>query len=365
VGAINQKATVTLYTAAGVPAPGLSLHTLGASINYKPQGGTVVAILLTGAPTPNYLSRGDGAYDINVPDAAYSAACPRLEIGGTLAGHVIIPDIQQVIEPLALQSTLGDVKTKTDTIGTVDLTPVTDQLDDIETTLGEIQAKTDTIGTVDLGPVTEQLDDIETTLATIQDKTDTIEPPSSGPHRLTITALDAGDQVGGAIVRIVGVAGTLRTTTTDAPTLIDLDPGDYSLRVVSPSGFAPIADIPVNDLDADRTITIPLTRTAIAPPAAGNLCAVALRVATASDTPLAAASVTAYLVTGPAIGNTLHNGPTAITTDANGLATLQLLRGQTYDITATATVGGVTATVTARRIIPNASTANFGTLVAG
>lgn len=336
VGATNQKATVTIYTAAGVPAPGLALHTLGAAINYKPQGGTVVNIALTGAPTPNYQSRGDGAYDINVPDAAYHAANPRLEIGGSLAGHVIIPDIQQIIEPLALQSTLADVKTQTDTI-----TPV------------------------DLGPVTEQLDDIETTLATIQDKTDTIEPPASGPHRLTITALDAGDQVGGVLLRIVDVAGTLRTTTTDAATLIDLDPGDYSLRVSVPNGFAPIADIPVNDLDADRTITITLTRTAIAPPAAGNLCAVALRVATASDTPLAAASVTAYLVTGPAIGDTLHNGPTEITTDANGLATLQLLRGQTYDLAVIATVGGVTGTVTVRRIIPNASTANFGTLVAG
>lgn len=216
-----------------------------------------------------------------------------------------------------------------------------------------------------LTPVTEQLDDIKTTLADIKAKTDTIEPPASGPHRLTITALDAGDQVGGVLLRIVGVAGTLRTTTTDAATLIDLDPGDYSLRVSVPNGFAPIADIPVNDLDADRTITIPLTRTAIAPPAAGNLCAVALRVATASDTPLAAASVTAYLVTGPAIGDTLHNGPTEITTDANGLATLQLLRGQTYDLSATATVGGVTSSVTVRRIIPNASTANFGTLVAG
>lgn len=335
VGATNQKATVTIYTAAGVPAPGLALHTLGAAINYKPQGGTVVNIALTGAPTPNYQSRGDGAYDINVPDAAYHAANPRLEIGGSLAGYVIIPDIQQIIEPLALQSTLADVKAKTDTIAPVDLGPVTDQLDDIETTLAEIKTSTDNI------------------------------PISAGLHRLTITALDAGDQVGGVLLRVVGVAGTLRTTTTDAATLIDLDPGDYSLRVVSPSGFAPIADIPVNDLDADRTITITLTRTAIAPPAAGNLCAVALRVATASDTPLAAASVTAYLVTGPAIGDTLHNGPTEITTDANGLATLQLLRGQTYDLAVIATVGGVTGAVTVRRVIPNASTANFGTLVAG
>jgi hypothetical protein len=276
-------------------------------------------------------------------------------------------DLTPVTEQLDdIETTLGDIQAKTDTIGTVDLTPVTEQLDDIETTLGEIQAKTDTIAPVDLSPVTtlinegavyfdERIDDIETTLGDIQAKTDTITPPSTGPHRLTITATDDGDQLAGALVRILGVAGTLRTTEADAPSLIDLGPGTYTLRITPPALFDAPADIPVTlpGPSGDVALAIPLTRAAIIPPAAGNLCAVAIRIANPSDTPVASATVRAYLVTGPLLVDTIHAGKTTDTTNAAGLATLHLLRSQTYDLEAQ--IGDTLVTI--RRTIPNAPNA--------
>jgi hypothetical protein len=99
VGSTGNKATIRIYTSAGVPAPSLALHSNGTAIQYKPEGGTPVTITLTGAPTPNYVDRADGYYEVNVPDAAYTSAVPRLTIGGSLAGHVIIEAIHQVRPP--------------------------------------------------------------------------------------------------------------------------------------------------------------------------------------------------------------------------------------------------------------------------
>ena len=267
-------------------------------------------------------------------------------------GSSLTPVSEQLDE---IETTLGEIQAQTDTITPVDLTPVSEQLDEIETTLGEIQAQTDTITPVDLTPVSNQLDEIETTLGDIQAKTDTIEPPSTGPHRLTITATDDGDQLAGALVRILGVAGTLRTTEADAPSLIDLGPGDYTIRITPPALFDAPNDIPVTlpGPSGDVSIAIPLTRAAIIPPAAGNLCAVAVRIADPSDTPVASATVRAYLVTGPLLDDTIHTGKTTDTTNAAGLATLHLLRSQTYEIEAQ--IGGTLTTI--RRTIPDAPNA--------
>jgi hypothetical protein len=85
----------------------LSLHSNGASINYKRQGSAAVTITITGSPTPNYTDVGDGSYEIAVPDAAYASANPRLTIEGSLAGHVIIPDVQQVGAPAVNVTAVG------------------------------------------------------------------------------------------------------------------------------------------------------------------------------------------------------------------------------------------------------------------
>jgi hypothetical protein len=307
----NNTAALRIFNAStSLPAPGLVLSSLPVSIAYKPEGGTPVPIALVGGANPNWRDTGDGSYEVTVPDPAYTAITPRILIEGTYSGHVIIGDRHQVVPALWLSS---------------------------------------------LQPVTNQLDTIEETLAEIQAKTDTIKPPSTGPHRLTITATDDGDQLAGALVRILGVAGTLRTTEADAPSLIDLGPGDYTIRITPPALFDAPADIPVTlpGPSGDISIAIPLTRAAIIPPAAGNLCAVAVRIADPSDTPVASATVRAYLTTGPLLNDTIHTGKTTDTTNAAGLATLHLLRSQTYEIEAQ--IGGTLTTI--RRTIPDAPNA--------
>jgi hypothetical protein len=286
----------------------------------------------------------DSSLSNQVPAAADVRAGVVYQFGDR-TGTLAVPAANQVAVGVPVGSTVG-----TAVITAANLSTLATQQ-----TLLEVKTKTDTIGTVDLTPVTEQLDDIETTLGDIQAKTDTIEPPSTGPHRLTITATDDGDQLAGALVRILGVAGTLRTTESDAPSLLDLGPGTYTIRITPPALFDAPADIPVTLPGplGDVSIAIPLTRAAIIPPAAGNLCAVAIRIANPSDTPVASATVRAYLVTGPLLVDTIHAGKTTDTTNANGLATLHLLRSQTYDLEAQ--IGDTLVTI--RRTIPNAPNA--------
>jgi hypothetical protein len=107
VGSTSNLATIRIFTDDGTPAPGLALHSNGSVINYKRQGSAAVAITITGAPTPNYTDVGDGSYEIAVPDAAYASTNPRLTIEGTLAGHVIIPDVQQVEAPAVNVTAVG------------------------------------------------------------------------------------------------------------------------------------------------------------------------------------------------------------------------------------------------------------------
>jgi hypothetical protein len=107
VGSTSNLATIRIFDDGGIPAPGLALHSNGASINYKRQGSAAVTITITGSPTPNYTDVGDGSYEIAVPDAAYASANPRLTIEGSLAGHVIIPDVQQVGAPAVNVTAVG------------------------------------------------------------------------------------------------------------------------------------------------------------------------------------------------------------------------------------------------------------------
>jgi hypothetical protein len=181
-----------------------------------------------------------------------------------------------------------------------------------------------------------------------------------GAHRLTITTTDDGDALAGVRLQIVGVSGTSRTSGTAGPAIIDLDAGSYTLRVTPPQGFAPVADIAIDDLDANLSIPIALVRTTIDPPAAGNICRVTLRVADESDSPWVAMPVFATLVSGPGVGSTLHaNRGEPVLTDADGIATLDRLQGQVYDITAQRPDG---VEVTIRRQLPAAANANLSTL---
>jgi hypothetical protein len=107
VGSTSNLATIRIFDDGGIPAPGLALHSNGASINYKRQGSAAVTITITGSPTPNYTDVGDGSYEIAIPDAAYASANPRLTIEGTLTGHVIIPDVQQVGAPAVNVTAVG------------------------------------------------------------------------------------------------------------------------------------------------------------------------------------------------------------------------------------------------------------------
>jgi len=199
-------------------------------------------------------------------------------------------------------------------------------------------------------------------IAAIKAKTDTIVPASSGPYRLTISALDGVDLVPGVGLSIVGVSGTSRTTGTAGPVSIDLAAGEYLVRVSVPFGFAPVADVPVElpGPDDDVELSIDLESLTVTPPTAGNVCRVTLRVADESDAPWIDLPVFATLVSGPGVGLTLHaNRGEPVLTDADGIATLDRLQGQVYDITAQRPDG---VEITIRRQLPNAANADLSTL---
>jgi len=188
----------------------------------------------------------------------------------------------------------------------------------------------------------------------------TISPP--GQYRLTISALDGVDLVPGVGLSIVGVAGTSRTTGTGEPVSIDLDAGEYLVRVSVPFGFAPVADVPVElpGPDDDVELSIDLESLTVTPPTAGNVCRVTLRVADEADAPWIDLPVFATLVSGPGVGLTLHaNRGEPVLTDADGIATLDRLQGQVYDITAQRPDG---VEITIRRQLPNAANADLSTL---
>jgi hypothetical protein len=108
VGSTGNVATIRIFdVSTGLPKPGLTLNTSGATVSYKPSGGTAVSISLVGGLTPNWKDVSDGSYEVAVPDAAYTSVNPRLTIEGTLAGHVIIPDVQQVGAPAVNVTAVG------------------------------------------------------------------------------------------------------------------------------------------------------------------------------------------------------------------------------------------------------------------
>jgi hypothetical protein len=108
VGSTGNVATIRIFdVSTGLPKPGLTLNTSGATVSYKPSGGTAVSISLVGGLTPNWKDVSDGTYEVAVPDAAYTSANPRLTIEGSLAGHAIIPDVQQVGAPAVNTTAVG------------------------------------------------------------------------------------------------------------------------------------------------------------------------------------------------------------------------------------------------------------------
>jgi hypothetical protein len=176
---------------------------------------------------------------------------------------------------------------------------------------------------------------------------------SSGLFRLTIEAVDANlDAVPGVKLQILGVAGTTRTTGSDGKSTIDLDPENYTLRVIPPAGYEPVADRPIEISTSDRTEQIELV--AMFPsitPQPGS-CALTILVANQSGVPLAGVPISGKLPKGYLVNiDTLNlNTQTYQTTNSQGLATLILIRNQPYDLTAQRPDGG---TVTLRIQVPD------------
>jgi hypothetical protein len=182
---------------------------------------------------------------------------------------------------------------------------------------------------------------------------------SSGLYRLTIETVDANlDAVPGVKLQILGVAGTTRTTGSDGKATIDLDPENYTLRVIPPASYEPVADRPIQITTSDRTERIELV--ALIPsitPQPGS-CALTILVADQSGVPLAGVPLSAKLPKGYLVNiDTLNlNTQTYQTTNSQGLATLILIRNQPYDLTAQRPDGG---TVTLRIQVPDQDQATF------
>jgi hypothetical protein len=176
---------------------------------------------------------------------------------------------------------------------------------------------------------------------------------SSGLYRLTIEAVDANlDAVPGVKLQILGVAGTTRTTGSDGKTTIDLDPQNYTLRIVAPAGYEPIADRTIQIVASDLTEQIELVSLFPEINPQPGTCALTILVADQSGTPLAGVPISGKLPKGYLVNiDTLNlNTQTHQTTNSQGLATLILIRNQPYDLTAQRPDGG---TVTLRIQVPD------------
>jgi hypothetical protein len=153
-------------------------------------------------------------------------------------------------------------------------------------------------------------------------------------------------------LQILGVAGTTRTTGSDGKTTIDLDPQSYTLRIVAPAGYEPVADRTIQIVASDLTEQIELVSLFPEIDPQPGTCALTILVADQSGTPLAGVPISGKLPKGYLVNiDTLNlNTQTHQTTNSQGLATLILIRNQPYDLTAQRPDGG---TVTLRIQVPD------------
>lgn len=148
---------------------------------------------------------------------------------------------------------------------------------------------------------------------------------------LTVETTVDSEPVSGVAIR---VAGRTIVTQTDGTAKLPLNPGNYSLRVIPPNGFADVADFEVIVGDDDLTQSISLTSLIplISPPP--GTCAFTVRVASQAGSNLAGIYVSARLPKGYVVNvDTLNiNLQTSQLTNNDGLATLILLRDQSYEL---------------------------------
>lgn len=185
---------------------------------------------------------------------------------------------------------------------------------------------------------------------------------ASGDYALALTATEDGDAVRGVKITLAG-STRYAFTDDDGAAALNLTAGEHVLIVTPPGDYAPVASISLTIDPGDASpisVPIALTRVSVAPPAAGNICRVTLRVADEADAPWVDLPVFATLVSGPGVGLTLHanRGEPALT-DAEGIATLDRLQGQVYDITAQRPDG---VEITIRRQLPATANADLSTL---
>jgi hypothetical protein len=173
----------------------------------------------------------------------------------------------------------------------------------------------------------------------------------SGPGRyaIEVTAIDGDEEpVAGVAVWLDGSAKIKHTDQFGRATLY-AEPGEYELRSDAPFGFdAPAAtDVTVGNEDTQATIA--LMRTSHGTPSNTAMTRLTIRAADQSNVAITG-TVSWSLVTPGVIGDSMHANAMKSQAIVNGVASIDLLRNQTYEITSKDAAGNV-ATVT--RTMPN------------
>jgi hypothetical protein len=189
-----------------------------------------------------------------------------------------------------------------------------------------------------------------------------VNEPGPATQAIYITVEDQeGLPVKFARVAIVGSADTALTSQFGEAVLY-ADPGSYEIRCELPSGFDPVASLPVTVNDTDLSITFVAQRTAPLIPSDAGLCNLLLRIVDQSGTPVSGASVTHRLVDGFVVldDQWLVNAAPPNVTDADGVIQILTARLQVYDFSVT--VPG-SSRVTIRRQSPDAPQATLSMMV--
>lgn len=313
-------ARVRVFDEDALPWTGLAYDAAGLQIWYTPLGGSPVQITLSIA---NWTERKHGWYEIAVPDAAYTGTAP-LQFSGEITDGTVEADQHVIVgyDPLA------------EAVGANTIAP-----DNAGIAAAQLAAETsaDLLGSM-TGPNVRKLTFVA----------HTGEDPETGSPVLGVQ---------------IWIAGRVITTGTAGDAEIKLNPGTYNAVIISPIGFAVVADIEIVIGAEDVTVPIAMVSTgsAVTPPP--GACAVTVPVVDQSGQPIEGVSVGAKLSDGYAVAadSMAINAADSMATDADGLVTLILLREQDYNLTAARDECSVTIKIRT----PDAEAATLGQVVIG
>jgi hypothetical protein len=173
------------------------------------------------------------------------------------------------------------------------------------------------------------------TVGTNNDKTGYTLVDVSGPRAITRTfQTSTGDKIPGVRMSLVGIANKVSDSGSNGIAQIKTDNGTYTLRVVVPTGYQDVPDSSVTISGSDSTATIVLSPVPL-PTADAPLCAVTINITNQFGQPLAGATVETKFIrfnSGPTSLPIVLSPPQVLTSDVNGIVSINLYRSADYTI---------------------------------